>query len=123
MTVFSDAQDKSKWHLTVLLYVPDWIDQKMFNEAMTSLVTKKDPPKNLEKVRFGTLGESLSVQTLFVGPYAKEGPVIEKMHKEFMPEHGLKPTAKHHEIYMSDIRRVAPEKLHTIIRQPVRKIA
>ena len=59
------------------------------------------------------------MQTLHLGPFDDEGPVLARMHEEFIPAHGLRMTGKHHEIYLSDIRRTDPAKLRTILRQPV----
>lgn len=59
------------------------------------------------------------MQTLHVGSFDDEGPVLERMHHEFMPGEGLAFAGKHHEIYLSDARRVAPERMRTILRQPV----
>ena len=59
------------------------------------------------------------MQTLHVGPFSDEGPVLEEMHERFIPSNGLTMTGEHHEIYLSDIRRAAPEKWRTILRQPV----
>ena len=56
---------------------------------------------------------------LHVGPYGDEGPVLARLHDEFLPAHGLVPTGRHHEVYLSDARRVAPAKLRTVLRQPV----
>lgn len=71
-------------------------------------------------MRFQALSEGLCVQTLHIGPFDEEGAVLEQMHDEFIPAHGLRMTGRHHEIYLSDPRRVAPERLRTILRQPVR---
>ncbi|MDN6022023.1 MAG: GyrI-like domain-containing protein, partial [Acidipropionibacterium jensenii] len=75
--------------------------------------------EGLREVRLQTLSEGLCVQTLHLGSFDDEGPVLERMHDVFIPEHGLQMTGRHHEIYLSDPRRVAPEKLRTILRQPV----
>ena len=77
------------------------------------------PPATLRLERFA---EGLSVQTMFVGPYAEEGPTIARLHGEFLPANGLVETGKHHEIYIGDPRRTAPEKLKTVLRQPVRPV-
>lgn len=61
------------------------------------------------------------MQTLHIGPYDDEGPVLERMHNEFIPANGLRMTGKHHEIYLGDPRKTAPEKLRTILRQPVER--
>lgn len=118
MNVFMDSNDKTQWKWTAMLMVPDWITQDMFEAAKHKVAAKGDF-KNLDKLRLETLQEKDCVQTLFVGPYSKEGPTILKMHQEFMPANNLKPVGKHHEIYLSDPRKVAPDKLRTIIRQPV----
>jgi len=73
----------------------------------------------LAALRFETLDEGLAVQTLHVGPYDDEGPVLAAMHDEFIPSQSLRMVSRHHEIYLSDPRRAAPEKLRTILRQPV----
>ena len=59
------------------------------------------------------------MQTLHLGPYDDEGPVLAELHDAFLPANGLRPTGRHHEIYLSDARRTAPERLRTILRQPV----
>ncbi len=59
------------------------------------------------------------MQTLHVGPYDAEAPVLDELHNVYIPGHGLRMTGKHHEVYLSDARRAAPEKLRTILRQPV----
>jgi hypothetical protein len=59
------------------------------------------------------------VQTLHIGSFDDEGPSLARMHDEFIPDSGLRMRGKHHEIYLSDLRRTAPEKLRTILRQPV----
>jgi hypothetical protein len=62
--------------------------------------------------------EGLSIQTMHVGPYVDEGPVIEKMHAA-LREMGYTPRGKHHEIYLNDPQRTSPEKLRTVLRQPI----
>jgi hypothetical protein len=81
--------------------------------------TKKlgTPPPSL---RFESFHEGLSVQILHVGSYADEAPTIARLHNEFLPGNGLVETGHHHEIYLSDPRKTAPEKLKTVLRQPVR---
>ena len=70
-------------------------------------------------MRFERFEEGLSAQVMHIGPYSEERPTIEKLHA-FIAEQGYEPSGKHHEIYLGDPRRAAPEKLKTIIRQPVR---
>ena len=69
------------------------------------------------------LAEGLAVQTLHVGSFDDEAETVARMHDEFLPAHGLRPTGRHHEIYLSDVRRVAPERRRTIVRQPVARVA
>jgi hypothetical protein len=117
MDAFSN-RDKSQWDWTLLLLVPDWIDQAMVDAAVEQ-VAAKDPPARLGDVRFDLLDEGLCVQTLHIGSFDDEGPVLQKLHEEFIPNQGLRPTGHHHEIYFSDFRRTAPDKLRTLLRQPV----
>lgn len=118
MTSFTDARDKSQWDWTMMLLVPDWIDRDLFDAAV-AVVASKNPPARLDDVRLETLSEGRCVQTLHIGSFDDEAPVLAHLHDRFIPEHGLRMTGKHHEIYFSDFRRVAPEKLRTILRQPV----
>lgn len=118
MSAFTTARDKSQWDFTLMIMQPDWITHEMFEQAITKVATK-NPPMWLSKVRFETLDESQSVQVLHIGSFDNEATVLAKMHHEFIPANNLKLAGKHHEIYLSDFRRVAPEKLRTILRQPV----
>jgi hypothetical protein len=97
---------------------PEWVTGAMMDEARAQ--AGKELPATV-KLRLETYHEGLSVQILHVGSYDDEAPTIARMHGEFMPAHGLIPAGKHHEIYLSDPRRTAPERLRTVIRQPVRK--
>jgi hypothetical protein len=118
MSVFTQARDKSSWDWTAMIMTPDWVTEHMFGAAVAA-VGAKDRPGSLAKVRLETLAEGTCVQTLHIGPYDEEGPVLEELHERFIPEHGLRMTGKHHEIYLGDPRRVEPAKLRTILRQPV----
>lgn len=118
MESFTSARDKSKWDFTIMILQPDWITPEMFEQAKQK-VAAKDPSLDLTKVRLEKLDEGKCVQTLHVGSFDDEGPVLDKIHHEFIPTNGLKMVKKHHEIYLSDFRKVAPEKLKTILRQPV----
>lgn len=120
MSTFTSARDKSQWDFTLMIMQPDWITPEMFDAAVKK-VSEKDPPANLSKVRFETLDEGKCVQTLHIGSFDDEAAVLKQMHEEFIPQHNLKLAKKHHEIYLSDFRKVAPEKLRTILRQPVEK--
>ena len=118
MRVFTSARDKSRWSWTAMIMTPDWITSAMFAAAV-DLVAAKDAPAALGAVRLETLEEGRCVQTLHVGPYDAEAEVLAELHDRFIPSAGLRMTGRHHEIYLSDPRRVAPEKLRTILRQPV----
>lgn len=120
MTAFTTARDKSKWFWTMMLMVPEWIEDSMF-EASLREVAGKTPPLRLEDVRLEAIDEGLCVQTLHVGPFDAEGDLLERMHEQFIPSHGLHMVGKHHEIYLTDPRRTAQENLRTILRQPVRE--
>ena len=115
------ARDKSAWDWTMMIMQPEWITQEMFEEGVRQ-VGKKKNLLALSKLRLETYREGLSVQIMHTGSYDDEGPTIARMHHEFMPENSYEPAGKHHEIYLSDPRRVAPEKLETVLRQPIRKI-
>ena len=102
----------------MMLMVPSWVDGDLFAGAVDQVSTKSRPTR-LADVRLETLSEGRCVQTLHVGSFDDEGPVLERMHTEFIPAQGLRMSGKHHEIYFSDFRKVAPERMRTILRQPV----
>ncbi|MFQ5593669.1 MAG: GyrI-like domain-containing protein [Anaerolineae bacterium] len=112
---------KDQWLWTLMIMQPEWATPEVVEEARATLARKKNPPA-LPSLRFETYAEGLSMQIMYVGPYADEGPTIARMHA-YIEEEGYEPHGKHHEIYLSDPRRTAPEKLRTIIRQPIRDIA
>lgn len=115
---FTTARDKTRWSWTMMLMVPEWVPAAFVDDALAR-VRQKGAPARLDDVRLARLSEGTCVQTLHIGSYDDEAPVLDRMHHEFMPTHGLGFTGTHHEIYLSDARRVAPEKLRTILRQPV----
>lgn len=116
LTAFS-ARAKDDWQWTMMIHQPDWITPDMVAAAIATAGAKKTLPA-LDLVRFERLAEGLSVQTLHVGSYDDEAPLIERMH-EHATAHGHQLRGKHHEIYLSDPRRVEPAKLKTVLRQPV----
>jgi len=120
MRSFTTERDKSQWDWTVMIMVPDWITSAMFDEAVAKVLAKS-APTSLGEVRLETLHEGLSVQTLHIGPYDDEAEVLARLHDEYVPDAGLRMTGRHHEIYLSDPRRVEPAKLRTILRQPVER--
>ena len=111
--------DKSEWDWTMMILQPDAVTADVVEAARAEALRKKGLPA-LERVRLETYHEGLSVQTMYLGPYADEGPTIAAMHR-FAEEQGYALHGKHHEIYLGDPRRSVPEKLKTIIRQPVQK--
>ncbi|WP_019135141.1 GyrI-like domain-containing protein [Cellulomonas massiliensis] len=121
MAVFTGARDKGRWAWTLLVLVPDWLAAEHV-EAARSTVARKGGAPLLDAVRLEALDEGLCAQTLHVGPYDDEGPVLAELHERFVPEHGLRMTGRHHEVYLSDARRTAPERLRTLLRQPVRPL-
>ncbi len=118
MASFTSARDASQWDWTVMIMVPEWTTPDQFGTARRTVARKGGAPA-LDALRLETLDEGLAVQTLHVGAYHTEGPVLAALHGEFLPSHALRETGKHHEVYLSDARRTAPEKLRTILRQPV----
>lgn len=118
MDAFTIARDKSRWDWTAMIMTPDWISHDAFDTVIKEVAASGDTPA-LDALRFQALDEGLCVQTLHVGAYDDEGPVLAAMHDEFIPASELRMTGKHHEIYLSDPRRAAPDKLRTILRQPV----
>ena len=113
------AMNKETWSWTLMIRQPDHIPSEAVSAAMEEVKVKKDPPA-LGKLRFEPFHEGLSVQIMHISPFDAEGPTIARMH-EFIEAEGYQPTGKHHEVYLSDFTRTAPEKLRTILRQPIRK--
>jgi len=120
MAAFSTARDKSQWDWTMMIMTPEWVTADIFANAAAQVRDAKNP-LSLDKVRLESYHEGLSVQIMHVGSFDDEGPVLAEMHSEFIPGNGYLENGKHHEIYLSDFRKVSPEKLKTVLRQPVRK--
>ena len=119
MSEFS-LETKDRWQWTLMIMQPDEVTQEIVAAAQGELARKKDPPA-LSRLRYERYHEGLSVQIMYLGAYADEGPTIARMH-EFIRENGYDFNGKHHEIYLGDPRRTAPEKLKTVIRQPVKQL-
>jgi len=120
MDDFTTTRDKSKWDWTMMIMTPDWISDDIYLQALEEVTKKKDLPA-LGIVRLENYQEGKSVQILHLGSYDDEGPVLLRLHEEWMPENGYDFNGKHHEIYLSDPRKVDPEKLKTILRQPIKE--
>jgi hypothetical protein len=121
MEAFTTERDKSQWDWTMMIMQPEWITPEMVETAVQDVEQKKGLPA-LAKLRLETYHEGLSVQILHIGSYDDEGPILDKMHHEFVPKNGYEMAGKHHEIYLGDPRKVASEKLKTVLRQPVRRV-
>ena len=118
MDTFTVGLDKNQWDWTMMLMTPDWITPEMYEQARAAAAKAKELPA-LPKLRLEKYHEGLSAQILHLGSYDDEGPTLARLHTEWIPANGYTENGKHHEIYLSDPRRVAPEKLKTILRQPV----
>ena len=131
------ARDKGSWSWTMLIAQPDWIDEDAVAEAVDAMRAKQATQAKqakgakaendgngvnpaLDLLRLEHLHEGPSVQILHVGSYDDEAPTLARLHDEWMPHQGLTFNGLHHEVYLSDARRTAPEKLRTVLRQPVR---
>jgi len=119
------ARDKGAWNWTMLIAQPDWIDEDAVADAVAAVRAKDAKAGNpanraLDDLRLERLNEGLSAQILHVGSYDDEAPTLARLHDEWMPQHGLTFNGRHHEVYLSDARRTARDKLRTVLRQPVR---
>lgn len=117
MAKFS-LDDKASWQWTAMIRQPDFITQDHLDRAREQAVGKKPLPA-LVHLRLASFREGLAAQIMYVGPYAAEGPTIARLH-EFIRDQGHVLSGKHHEIYLGDPRRSAPQNLKTVIRQPIR---
>jgi hypothetical protein len=112
---------RESWKWTLFIVLPDVVGKKDVAQAVAAVKKKAKFPR-FPELRFERFAEGKAAQIMHVGPYAAEGPTIEKLHR-FIEEQGYRLRGAHHEIYMGDPRRAAPEKLRTILRQPVSKAA
>lgn len=119
---FFDITVKDNWFYTLMIMQPDVITKVLFEEAREQVRKKKGGSEMLSKVKLARFEEGFCVQTMHIGPYATEPATIERM-KVFMKENRLKdnvgPRGKNHEIYLSDPRKAAPDKMKTVLRHPV----
>jgi hypothetical protein len=116
MSQFSEMR-KDEWKWTLMIRQPDQVTKAQIEKARKTVESKKNP-EALDQVRFETFIEGKSAQILYLGPYSEETETIQALHG-FIEENGCTKRGRHHEIYLNDMRRTAPEKLKTIIRQPV----
>lgn len=111
------TRKKDSWLWTMMIMQPDCVNLELFETARDRIRQKKNLP-SLDGLRFTTFSEGTVAQTLHVGPFDDEGPTVERVHA-FIAETEQELRGKHHEIYLSDIRRAAPKNWKTIIRQPM----
>jgi hypothetical protein len=120
MSVFSGGE-KDQWKWTLMIRIPDFVPDSEIKKAIERVKEKKrEKAPMIDELRVEEYSEGTTVQVLYIGPYADEHDTIMAMH-EFGKKAGYKLEGMHHEIYLSDLRRTAPEKLKTIIRQPIIK--
>jgi hypothetical protein len=113
---------REPWEYTLMILVPDEIGSGDLATAVEAVRSKRGDQPALARLRLETLEEGPCVQALHVGPYAAEPETIERM-KAFAAERGLTRRGRHHEIYLGDPRRSDPDRLRTILRQPVARPA
>ena len=116
MSTFTTG-DRSEWLWTMMVMQPDFITAEMVGETAAAVQQKKAQVA-LSRVRFATFDEGAAAQIMHLGPFSEEGPTIERVH-DFIEASGGRRSGKHHEIYLSDIRKAHPSKWKTIIRQPL----
>jgi hypothetical protein len=115
-----DITRPDNWSWTSMIMQPEHISPEMFHDALEQL-RKKKPGPGLEKLRFESFHEGLCLQTMHIGPYSEEPATLTKM-ETFARENGYRLRGLHHEIYLGDPRRAAPEKLKTVLRHPVERV-
>ena len=110
-------REKLKWRM-MIVFEPDWLTEEMFADGLAAAKARLgEPPAGL---RIESYHEGLSAQIMHVGPPSEEGSTIARLHQEFLPANKLLPHGHHHEIYLTDPNRTEPEKMRTVLRQPVR---
>jgi hypothetical protein len=108
--------DKARWKWTMMLMQPSFVLQDLIGAAIAEVRKKKSLP-SIERLRLEEFAEGHCAQVLHIGPFSEEGPTIERLHAYIDARGGR--AGKHHEIYLSDIRRADPKKWKTILRQPM----
>lgn len=115
MSVFI-TNDRSRWKWTMMIMQPAFVSSELIAAAIAEVRKKKSPPA-IDRLRLETFAEGPCAQILHVGPYTEEGPTIERLHAFITARSAL--AGKHHEIYLTDMRRADPARWKTIIRQPM----
>ena len=106
------------WHWTLMLMLPEHVGNADLQAALATLERKRKRAQAHDQIRLATLEEGRAVQALYVGPYDDMGPAVDQL-RAFADSHGYRQVGRHHDIYLSDPNRTAPEKLKTILRRPV----
>jgi hypothetical protein len=109
--------EPERWNWRAMIVQPSPLDAGLIKDAITQSQAKISPA-TLENLRFERWAEGRCAQLLHIGPYSAEGPSMVKLH-EAIAAQSCRPRGPHHEIYLGDPRRSAPERLRTILRQPV----
>jgi len=109
---------RSEWYWKLLIRIPNFVTVANFEQAKINVIKKKGIEK-INEILFEKITEGKCIQIMHIGPYSTEPETINKM-KDFMKEKGLVENGVHHEIYLSDPRKTEPEKMKTILRQPVK---
>jgi hypothetical protein len=112
------TKDKSSWKWTMMIMQPAIVTREIVERAIAEVKKKKKSLAAISKLRLEAFAEGRCAQIMHIGPFSEEGPTIEKVH-QFIASRG-KRKGKHHEIYLTDIRKADPSKWKTIIRQPLR---
>lgn len=116
MTAFSSGL-RDQWRWTMMIMQPDFVSPELIETAIGEVRRKKNLPA-LPQLRLERFEEGACAQLLHIGPFSEEEATIEQLH-HFIADGGWQSRGRHHEIYLSDIRRAAPEKWKTVIRQPI----
>ncbi|MCX7089186.1 MAG: GyrI-like domain-containing protein [Methylococcales bacterium] len=111
------SNDKARWKWTMMILQPSFVENEVIESAIVA-VRKKKNIVAISKLRLESFTEGRCVQVLHIGPFSEEGPTIARVH-DFITSCAVR-AGKHHEIYLSDIRRADPKKWKTIIRHPMR---
>jgi hypothetical protein len=109
--------DRARWRWTMMIMQPAFVPESVLHKAMAEVKAKKGLP-GVDRLRIESFEEGHCAQILHIGPFTEEGPVIQRLHDHIEARSGLR--GKHHEIYLTDIRRAAPARWKTVVRQPMR---
>jgi hypothetical protein len=115
------AGDRTKFKWRQMIVTADWVSSAMLDDAVASAALRLGAaPQTLRLEQFD---EGRSVQIMHIGRESDAMPLMARLHSDFLPAHHLVAAGRHHEIYLTDAARVAPEKMRTVLRQPVAPVA